>query len=105
MASIGSSILPASALLTSPVVVNFPMPLANTEYTITIPLNAHHFCLQTRGQATLQIAEISGNSNITYFTLHPFNTYNVDSLTGSSTIDLYIRSNKPSQIVEVIYWI
>lgn len=105
MASIGSSILPASALLTSPIVLNFTLALANTEYTITIPINAHHFSIQARGQTTLQIAETVGNSNVTYFTLHPFNSYSVDSLTGSSTINLYVRSSKAAQVLELIYWI
>ena len=105
MAAIGSSILPASSSLTSPVVLNYDLILANNEYQIDIPVGTKHFCLQARGNATLQIAEISGNSNTTYFTLNAFNAYSIDSLTGSSIISLYIRSSKPNQVLEIIYWI
>ena len=105
MASAGSSLLPASALLSSPVVLNYTFALANTEYTVSIPLGAKHFCLQARGATKLQISHISGASNTTYFTLHPYASYNVDSLIGSSIIKLYIISTKPSQVIEVAYWV
>lgn len=105
MASIGSSVLPASALLSEPLVLNYPMALANTEYTVTIPIGAKHFCLQARGATTLQVSDTSGASGTTYFTLRPYVPYNVDSLKGTGIINLYIQSTKPSQVVEVVYWI
>jgi hypothetical protein len=104
MASISSSLLPASALLTAPVVMNVSVPLANTEYTVTIPADARRFSLQARGQTTLQISDQPGQSNTTYFTLRQFNTYGVDSIKGSSTINLYVQSTKPNQVIEVEYW-
>jgi len=104
MASISSSLLPASALLTSPVVMNVSVTLANTEYTVTIPASARRFRLQARAQTTLKISDAVGQSGTTYFTLHPYNTYGVDSIKGSSTINLYVQSTRPNQVIEVEYW-
>lgn len=105
MASIGSSVLPASALLTAPLVLNYPIALANTEYTVSIPIGAKHFCLQARAGTTLQISDTVGDSNTNFFTLRPYVPYNVDSLIGGAIINLYIRSSKPSQVIEIVYWV
>jgi len=105
MASIGSSVLPASSALSTPGVLNVTILLANTEYTVAIPLGVKHFSLQARGATTLQISEMPGNSNTTYFTLRPYGFYNVDSLIGSSIINLYVQSTKPNQIIEIAYWV
>lgn len=105
MASISSSILPASALLSSPVVLNFNLTLADTEYTVAIPQSAKRFRLQARGQTTLKISEVSGQSGTTYFTVRPFCTYGIDSIKASSTINLYVQSTKPGQVLELEYWV
>lgn len=100
MAAIGSSVLPASSSLSNFSVIEFPLSLANTEYTVTIPA-AKSYCLQARDGTTLKIRKVSGGD---YFTLRQYVPLSVDSLTGSSTIDLIVSSSKPSQVVEVFYW-
>lgn len=105
MASIGSSVLPASSAMTSPGVLNVTLLLAATEYTLTIPIGVKHFSLQARGATTLQISEIPGNSGSVFFTVRPYGFYNVDSLTGSGIINLYVQSTKPNQIIEIAYWV
>lgn len=102
MASVGSSLLPASALLTTPFIVNYALTLANTEYTVTLPIGTRQFCMQARGQTTLKIRVVSASAD--YYTLLPFNPYSMDSVTGSSTIVLYVESTKANQVLEVAYW-
>lgn len=105
MAGINSSILPASALLNAAAVANFSLPLAATEYTINVPTGSKQFILQARGQTTLQIATTSGQSGTVYFTVHPYSFYAIDSVVGTIPTVLYVQSTKPSQIVEILYWV
>ena len=104
MASIGSSVLPASSSLTLPVVLNIPILLANTEYPVVIPAGAKQYTLKARGQTLLKIATSVGLSGTTYFSLPPFTDYSIDNLIGSSTITLYVQSLNPSQVIEIKYW-
>jgi hypothetical protein len=105
MASISSSLLPASALLSLPVVENISLTLANTEYTVAIPAEAKRFRFQARGQTTLKFSEVSGASGTTYYTVHPFNSYGVDSIKGTGIINLYVQSTKANQVLELEYWV
>lgn len=104
MAAISSSILPASALLSQFGIANYSIVLANTEYAFVMPSGAKNFSFQTREGGSLKIANVSGQSGTTYFTLFPGQTYNIESVTGSNTITLYVQSPKASQTLEVIYW-
>ena len=104
MASISSSILPASALLSQFGIANYTLTLANTEYPIVMPSGAKNFSFQTREGGLIKMASGVGLSNTTYFTLFPGQTYNIESVTGSNTITLYVQSPKPSQTLEVFYW-
>jgi hypothetical protein len=106
MASIGSSVLPASALLSTPKIVNYPLAAAATEYSISVPIGAKKITFHLRGNAILKVAETSGDIAASlYFTIFPGVSYNVDSVTGSATIVLYVESSKPSQVLELWYWI
>jgi hypothetical protein len=106
MAAAGSSLLPASALLNTPKVVNFSLPLANTEYQVTLPIGAKKISLQLRGSASLKISEISGNiASDLYFTLFPGNTHTTSGIIGNSAIILYVQTSLPTQILEVLYWL
>jgi hypothetical protein len=85
-------------------VANFPLLLANTEYPISLPAGTKNFCMQTREGTRLQVADTAGLSGTTYFTLFPGVPYSIESVSGSSTIDLYVQSTKPNQIIEILYW-
>jgi len=106
MASVSSSILPASALLTTPKVVNYSLVAAATEYQIDIPLGAKKFSMQARGDCILKVADSSGDiASDLYFTLFPGATYNADSVKGSTVLTLYVQSSKSLQTLEVFYWV
>lgn len=106
MASIGSSVLPASALLTTPKVMNVDLPTANTEYQVTIPAGVKKFTLQNRFNGLVKIGEAAGDiAGNSYFTLFPGCAYNADSITGNGGIILYVAPAKASQVLEVWYWL
>jgi hypothetical protein len=105
VASVGSSLLPASALLTTPVIVNQALALADTEYTVTLPIGTRKFSMRLRDAAVMKVATTAGDiAGNTYFTMNLGEPYNADSVTGSSTITLYVSVSKPSQTLEVWYW-
>lgn len=104
MGSIGTFGLPATGLLDNFGVANYAMPLANTEYTFSLPSGIKNFSFQTREGGLIKVAKTLGQSGITYFSIYPGVTYNIESVTGNSTITIYVQSPKASQTLEVIYW-
>jgi hypothetical protein len=105
MAAAGSSLLPASALLNTPKVVNYSLPLANTEYLVSLPIGAKKISVQLRGAALLKIADTSGDiATDLYYTLFPGNCHITSGITGSAAIILYVQASAPAQILEVLYW-
>jgi hypothetical protein len=105
MASIGSSIIPASSQLTSFGVANYSIVAANTEYAFVLPSGSKNFSFQTREGGLLQVASTMGDSNTTFFTIFPGCTYNISSVIGSNPVTLYVRSPKAAQTLEVFYWV
>lgn len=105
MPSIGSSILPASALLTDPKIANYDMPDADTVYEIELPLGTRQFSLKPRSIATLKIRDAM--AGVPYYTLSKGEGYEVSGIKGHSdeTTKLYIESSSPSQVLEVFYWL
>lgn len=103
--AINSSILPASALLTSFKVINFALTLANTEYQVDIPIGAKKYTLKARDGTLLKIADSAGLSGTVYFSLPPYCDYNVDSLIGADILSLFVQSTNPNQVLEIKYWI
>lgn len=106
MAAAGSSVLPASALLTALKIITYDLPDANTEYEITLPTNAKKITAQLREGVLLKLADTSGDiASGLYFSLFPGNAYNADSIKGNGAIILYVQASKASQILEVLYWV
>ncbi len=106
MASIGSSVLPASALLSTPRVINYDLPMANTEYPVTLPIGAKKISMQLRGDSLLKVADTAGDiAADLYFTLFPGNTHATSGINGNTAIILYVQASKPLQTLEVWYWV
>lgn len=104
MASIGSSILPASGLLRAQFVMNMAITAANTEYTLTLPVGTKYFRMQNRDQGYVNIADTPGLSGSLYFQLHQGDAHEVSNISGIDSIVMYLQSNKPLQTLEIIYW-
>lgn len=83
---------------------NVSMPLANTEYSYEIPKGARKFSIKLRELGyVLQVCFISGISGTTYITLDNGKTYTENDFKGGGT--LYFRSNKASQVAEILVYL
>ena len=101
MASISSSISPASSSLSGFDIIEFPLVAANTEYTFVLPAGVKNFCLKNRDPGIMKLRKTSAGP---YFTLHQGVPYYITGLIGATTLTIYIESTKPLQTVEILYW-
>jgi hypothetical protein len=86
-------------------VANYTLGLAGVESVISVPIGAVAFYLVERTRtARLQVADTTGLSGTTYEVLWPGCSLMEEGLSGTSTTDLYIQSNKDSSIVELVWW-
>lgn len=90
-------------LVSSPTIQNITAADKNTQYSVVIPANTSRFTLQTREAAVLQVAYISGETDINFFTIGYGVCYTEDNLDGSG-ITLYFQANKDGTVVEVLSW-
>ena len=105
MPSVSSTIAQAVGNnLTSALVRNISLPIANTEITITLNASTKMFVLQNRDVGLLKLSYALGQSGTAYFTIWPGNKYSVSNLSGSSAISLYIQSPKGLQTLELEEW-
>lgn len=84
-------------------VTNVTCTLANTEYSFTLPVDTKKFKLRARGLSRIQIADITGNTSTTYFTIWPGDCYEDDLITSSAVI--YFETSKAAEIIEIITWV
>lgn len=85
----------------SPTVVLVNMPLANTEYTYTLPAGCKQFLLRLQGMNTLNVGYVSGSTNLT---IPRGCFYQESDLNLPATLDIYLTSSSPSQVVELLVW-
>lgn len=88
----------------TPTIVNIQTVLANTEYSYTFPNNTKRYRINTRNNAILQFAFISGQTNTQYIKINPGSYYEESGL-DILTVTVYFRSNKAGEIVEILSWV
>lgn len=81
-------------------VTNFTIALANTEYSIALPLNCKRFVLKCRTSFPIKLAYSSGTSGTTFFTIPASTTYVDESYYSNQTI--YFQSAQSGVILELI---
>lgn len=97
---------PRQAFLITPKVINEPLALANTEYLVSLPIGTRKFTMHLRGDAIMKVADTAGDIAASlYFTVFPGMSYNAEKISSSATIDLYVEVSKPSQTLEIWYWL
>jgi hypothetical protein len=82
---------------------NVSMPVANTEYSFTLPAGTTQFSLHPRLPSTLTITDTSGG--LDYYTVFKGCGYSESNLlvdTGGLT--LYIKSDIGSNVLEIVSW-
>lgn len=89
---------------TTPAIQNVSLVLANTEYSITIPVNTVEFSIRTRKNSLLKLAYTATESGTKYITIWPGETYTESAITDSASLTLYVQSSKADEIIEVWSW-
>ena len=91
-------------LSSTPTIINLAMPLAATEYSVTIPAGTRQFLIRTRSGIKLNLAYILGNSGTTYIEV-PRNCFYAESdVSLQAAQDLYIQTAAASQVLEILIW-
>jgi len=93
-----------SDVLTSPTIANILLVAANTEYSYAFPSNTSKLEIRARGNAKLQLAYNSGQTNTNFVTVFPGNSYEEKNLNKSVSFTLYFRANKAGEVLEILSW-
>lgn len=89
-----------------PTVANVSMPLADTEYSYTLPVNTQVVRLMTRGCAKLQLSYTATESGTTYITIPSGVWYELPKLKAAASVTLYFRApNKSNETLEIESWV
>lgn len=87
-------------------IINVPLPLANTEVPIALPLFATKVLIQPRGAYEIKVALEEGKSGVTYFTAHqaPKPPLKLEGMIGgmAGVRTIYVQSSAVGAVVEVI---
>jgi hypothetical protein len=104
MASVGSTSVSSSATLvqsnTTAQIYNISMTLANTEYSLSLPVNCKGFLVRNRSGFVTQFSYSSGTSGTVYVTLLKGTVFSDSNYYTSQTI--YFQSPSSGGVLEVI---
>lgn len=97
----------SSIEVTNPLITNVSVPLAATEVAIALPANTKRFLIRARKVSNaypqIQLAYISGDSGTIYLTV-PGGAYYSEGEIDAPSLTLYIQSNTPATIIEIVSW-
>lgn len=88
---------------TNPTIYNLAMPNANTEYSQALNQSVKKLMIRMRTKAKAQLAFISGDTSVLYFTLEPGAVYFEENF-DLSGVTIYLQSNVSSQVAEILEW-
>jgi len=88
----------------NPHIINFPMPLANIEYAITLPVTAKRYILKFRNSSKSFLSYIPGQTAVNFLTLSCGAVYIEDGLSLSAPLNIYLNNTKAGDIAEIVYW-
>lgn len=86
----------------NPTITNIILTLANTEYSHAFMQGTQSILIRARGNSKLQIAFISGDTNIEFITIPRGASLSMPGLSYSGTV--YIEGNVAGDVVEIIEW-
>lgn len=105
MANVSTTFRGTPSQSTQPTIYNLSMPAANTEYSQALSNHTKKILIKTRDRtAQLRIAFIETNTATLYITLEPGSVYSSENLDLEGAT-IYLRSNKVSQIAEILEWV
>jgi hypothetical protein len=88
--------------VTNPAIVNFNIPMPNTEYNYTLPANTKRFLIKCRNNGILKLSYVSGQSGTLYLTIPAGSSYREEGI--SSALTLFFQSSKGSEVLEIVSW-
>lgn len=89
----------------SPLVENFVIADANTEYTIPIRSGTKRYSIRARPAAVLKVTYTEGESDDIYKTIPAGCNDEQDRLDPAVSLTLYLQSPKPNLIIELETWL
>lgn len=90
--------------ISSPVINNISIAVANTEQSFVIPATAKKVFFQMEGTSRLQYSFTSGQSGTNYITLHPGVGFEIENLELSSSLTLYYQATSAGDTLQILYW-
>jgi hypothetical protein len=85
------------------IVENVPVALANTEQAHTLPANTKQFLVKTRGIGHLKLAYSLGTSGTVYLTIDPGSAYQSPQFSAVSKT-IYFQSPLAGLVLEIESW-
>jgi len=85
----------------NPRITNLVLTNANTEYSHNLQTNLNQLIIKARGNSTLKLAFISGDSGTTYITIPNKACLNVSNI-GFTGATLYIQSSANNEVAEIL---
>jgi hypothetical protein len=86
-----------------PTIINVTA-LTATEYVVVLPQPTKKFLIRTRNHSSFKISYTSGATNINFISIGMGCLYNEEGLQLLNPLPVYVRPNKPNEIIEVLYW-
>lgn len=90
--------------VSTPVIYNFEISAANTEYSYSLPNGTMRFEFRSRDGKKIKIAYNNGESDTSYRTIHPGETYREEGIDSSASLTLYFQSTSANVNVEIVSW-
>ena len=87
----------------TPTILNITA-LTATEYMILFPQPTKKFAIRTRNYSSFKMSYIPGGTNTTFISIGMGSSYNEEGLQLLNPLPIYIKPNKPNEIIEVLYW-
>ena len=89
----------------TPTITNVSAATAGIEYSHTLPAGTKRFILKSRQSGILRIAYSSGATSTNYITVSGGAIYSEEDLTLDVSKDIFFRSTKNSDVIEVLSWL
>jgi hypothetical protein len=93
-----------SNTVSTPVINNIAVPLANTEVTFTFPTGTKRFELRLRNTARLQLSFVAGQSGTNYWTVNGGSVYGEDGINPATTLSIYVQTASAGSLLEIKSW-
>jgi len=87
-----------------PHALNVTMPLASTEYSVSLPQDTKRFLLRMRNASKCYVSYAAGGTSTDYLTMNCGTVYIENDISLPAPLVVYFKSVKPTEVAEVVYW-